>query len=231
MPIPLTPVPRPEDGLALELAMLEDGVVSGKNHALIWQADTHGLVLPDRFTRDPLFTSAARASARRGWPVVGRKTGGGITPQGPGVLNLALCFTVAPGQSRAILPSYAKIVDPLRDAFARLSITAKAAPVEGSFCDGDYNLAVDGRKIVGTAQRWRGRTCLIHALILTDIDLDIAVAAVADLSRALGHDTVFDRAAHCRLADLMPGANTLTETVVAALDETVTAAGYAPFSS
>lgn len=209
--------------------MLDGAVASASSFALIWKADTPGLVLPDRFTREPLFASAALFSAQRGWPVVGRKTGGGITPQGPGVLNLALCFTGRPGQSRAILPSYAKIVDPLRDAFAHLGIKAEATPVEGSFCDGDYNLAVSGRKLVGTAQRWRGRTCLIHALILTDIDIHPAVEAVATFSRDLGHDTVFDPSAHCRLADLVPDDPDLTGTIVTALDQAATQAGYAPF--
>lgn len=198
--------------------------------ALMWQAEAPGLVLPDRFTRDPLFGSASQASNKRGWPVVGRKTGGGITPQGPGVLNLALCFTASPGQSRAILPAYAKIVDPMREAFAGLGIMAEATPVNGSFCDGDYNLAVSGRKLVGTAQRWRGRTCLIHALILTNIEILRAVEAVAAFSRDLGHDTVFDPAVHCRLADLLPADTDLTGTIVAAFDKTITTAGYAPFA-
>ena len=231
LPISLTPVQRPEHGLTLEMEMLNHAVASGTRLALIWQAETPGLVLPERFTRDPLFEAAARSSAARDWPVVGRKTGGGITPQGPGVLNLALCFTACTGQSRAILPGYAKIVDPLRDAFARLGVTAEATPVEGSFCDGDYNLAVDGRKLVGTAQRWRGHTCLIHALILTDIDLDPAVEAVATFSRELGHDTIFDASVHCRLADLIPNIADLTKTTVTALDKTVTDAGYAPFAA
>ncbi|MEO0371490.1 MAG: lipoate--protein ligase family protein [Pseudomonadota bacterium] len=210
--------------------MLDTAVSAAAPLALIWQAETAGLVLPDRFTRDAPFPCAAASSAARGWPVVGRKTGGGITPQGPGVLNLALCFTVAPGASREIVSSYARIVDPLKASFERLGIQAEATPVQGSFCDGEYNLAVQKRKLVGTAQRWRGGTCLIHALILTDIDLTPAVEAVAALSHDLGHDTVFDSSAHCRLADLVPDKNDLTATTVAALSQTVSAAGYVPFA-
>lgn len=210
--------------------MLDATVASATSHALLWQAKTPGLVLPDRFTRVPEFAAASDQSARRGWPVVGRKTGGGITPQGPGILNLALCFTVAPGGSRAILPSYAKIVEPMRAAFDSLGITSEATPVTGSFCDGDYNLAVAGRKLVGTAQRWRGRSCLIHALILTDIDLLAAVAAVAGLSRDLGHDTQFDPSVHCRLADLIAGDPDVTTMAVTALAQEVTQEGYTPFA-
>ncbi|MEO0782270.1 MAG: lipoate--protein ligase [Pseudomonadota bacterium] len=209
--------------------MLETVVTSGQATAMLWQARAPALVLPERYTKAAPFAAAANASAARGWPVIPRKTGGGITPQGPGVLSLALCFEVASGQSRAILASYAKIVDPMRAAFAQLGIAAEATPVQGSFCDGDYNLAVEGRKIVGTAQRWRGRTCLIHALLLTDLDLAPAVAALADFSADLGHDTVFRNDVHCRLADLLKTEQDPTQAAVDALWQVVSEAGYAPF--
>jgi len=173
--------------------------------ALLWRAGARALVLPERFARTPPFASAADESARAGWPVFTRKTGGGITPQGPGVLNLALAFRADPGRSRAIRASYGVICDPLIEALAGLGIAAAAAPVAGSFCDGDHNLAVGGRKLVGTAQRWRGETCLAHALILSDMALTPAVAAVQRLSDALGHGARFDPALHCRLADLGTG--------------------------
>ena len=185
--------------------------------AFLWQAAKPGLVLPERFARTPGFDTAAAACAAAGWPVAPRKTGGGITPQGPGVLNLALAFRAGTGRARTIRASYADICDPLAEALAGLGIKATTAPVKGSFCDGDYNLAVGGRKLIGTAQRWRGEACLAHALILTDIALAPAVAAVQLLSDGLGHDTRFDPALHCRLADLTGGAGDPTARLVASL--------------
>jgi len=191
------------EGLAAEMALL-DAVAQGgaPASAVLWQADAPGLVLPERFTRIDAFAAAAARSAAAGWPVTGRRTGGGITPQGPGVLNLAMVFRVAPGKTRGIRDSYGVICDPLAEAFAALGVETTAAPVAGSFCDGDYNLAVAGRKLVGTAQRWRGRSCLAHALILTDIALAPAVAAAQRLSDTLGLGQRFRLQAHCRLADL-----------------------------
>ena len=209
--------------------MLNSGVASGSATGFLWQAQKRALVLPERYTRISALPAAARASAARGWPVFARKTGGGITPQGPGVLNLALCFSVPPGQSRAIRSSYAKIVEPMRMAFDALGLEAEAAPVRGSFCDGDFNLAVSSRKIVGTAQRWRGSTCLIHALLLTDIDLAQSVAAVAQFSQELGHDTAFQRDVHCRLSDLLPPGSDTTSMAVNALWDAISAAGFAAY--
>ena len=46
--------------------------------------------------------------------------------------------------------------------------------MHGSFCDGRYNLAVNGRKLVGTAQAWKrfaGRPVVMaHAVIVVDAD-------------------------------------------------------------
>ena len=76
----------------------------------------------------PVAIDAARTCAAAGWPVTTRKTGGGITPQGPGVLNVALAFTVAPPKGRDIRGSYAEITDPLTEAFASLGIASSAQP-------------------------------------------------------------------------------------------------------
>jgi len=199
--------------------------------ALLWQAAAPGLVLPERFSRTPQYASAAAACATTGWPVATRKTGGGITPQGPGVVNLALAFRAEPGRSRGIRASYAAICDPVAEALASFGITATAAPVAGSFCDGDYNLAVAGRKLVGTAQRWRGTACLAHALILTDIALAPAVAAVQRLSDGLGHAARFDARLHCRLADLTDARGGLGARLAARLWPVLTRRGYAPWAA
>lgn len=209
-----------------------DAVAAGRApaSAFLWAARERWLVLPERFTRCDAYAAAAENCAAEGWPVTARRTGGGITPQGPGVLNLAMVFRVAPGKSRTIRDSYAAICDPVAEALAALGVTARTAPVNGSFCDGDYNLAVDGRKIVGTAQRWRGNTCLCHALILTDIVLAPAVAAVQRLSTLLGHDECFRPEAHCRLADLAGGRDDITGAGARQLWLAVERRGYAPWT-
>lgn len=214
------------EGLAAEMALL-DAVASGAPaSAFLWRAEARALVLPERFTRTEGHAATAQACAAAGWPVIPRRTGGGITPQGPGVLNAALAFSTGPGRSRTIRESYDAICAPLAEALAALGIAAEAAPVEGSFCDGDYNLAVAGRKIVGTAQRWRGNACLCHALLLTDIALAPAVAAVQRLSDGLGHETRFRPGAHCRLADLTDAREA---DLAAALCDALESRGYAPF--
>lgn len=229
--LPFLTFPEAAAGLAAEMEMLAAVAGGAPASAFLWQATAPGLVLPERFAREAGFAAAATQCARAGWPVTPRKTGGGITPQGPGVLNLALAFRTAPGQGRTIRDSYAAICDPMIEALARLGVTARAAQVSGSFCDGDYNLAVAGQKIVGTAQRWRGRACLAHALILTDIALAPAVAAVARLAAGLGHDTRFELGAHCRLADLTTPADDITDSAARAFWQALAKRGYRPWAA
>jgi len=198
--------------------------------AFLWRAAAPALVLPERFARGPGFADVAAARAAEGWPVTTRKTGGGITPQGPGVVNLALAFRVPPPRSRDIRGSYDAICSPLIAALAALGLRATAAPITGSFCDGDHNLAVAGRKIAGTAQRWRGNACLAHALILTDLDLAPAVAAVARLSAGLGHDTEFRPDRHSRLADLLASPANLPDRLATQVHKVLAAQGYTPWA-
>ena len=202
----ITLFPTVADGLSAELDMFE-AVVAGTApaSAFLWEAEARGLVLPERFARSDRFADAARESAAAGWPVETRRTGGGITPQGPGVLNLALAFRLPPGRARAIRESYGAICDPLIAACAGLGVHAGTGAVRGSFCDGDYNLEAQGRKFVGTAQRWRGTAVLCHALILTDLELAPAVTAAQRLSDGLGFGDAYDAGVHTRLSDLAPG--------------------------
>lgn len=204
-----------EDGLRAELDML-DAVHRGETgpaSALIWQARQQGLVAPASFARDKaVFDTAAARSSARGWPLYTRRSGGGLTPQGPGVLNLALCFCQSGDRPYSIPDVYERLCDLLCGPLSSLGIDATPGAVAHSFCDGDHNLQVGGRKLVGTAQRWRGGSALsrggavlAHALILTDLDIAPAVAAIAAVSGELGHDTVFDARAHTSLATLLTG--------------------------
>ena len=65
--------------------------------------------------------------------------------------------------------------------------------MQGSFCDGRYNLAAGGRKLVGTAQAWRRvgdvPMVLAHAVLIVDADPDALTAGANDFEAALGTPT------------------------------------------
>lgn len=159
------------DGIACEAEWMACAAASGRAGAHLWHGEP-GLVVPRSCTMLPGWAAAARAHA-----VQVRASGGGVVPQGPGVLNLSLVWRAghtsgsAPRGTESI---YRALCDALAGALARLGLLATPQAIEGSFCDGRFNLAVAGRKLVGTAQSWRriaGQpVVLAHAVIVVDAD-------------------------------------------------------------
>lgn len=194
-----------EDGLAAELSML-DAVHKGRaqDSAFLWFCANACLVAPEPFRHAPDFKEVRDDFARKGVPVYLRKTGGGVTPQGPGVLNLALARSFSQRPRQSIPQVYLEICDILVETFANYSINAHPGPNEASFCDGDYNLLVGEQKIVGTAQRWRGSAVMCHALILLDVDLEAVTRNIYDFCKSVERKIPVKPDAHTTLARLLP---------------------------
>lgn len=160
-----------------------------------------GLAVPRTYQRFPGFVSACETFAAQGWPVTVRHSGGGIVPQGPGIINLSLAYPVAGKPLDHSDAAYQLICSVISAALRPHGIETNAQPVEGSFCDGRYNLAVgsgrNARKVVGTAQLWRRhkpggvaqsvQIVLVHALILAAVDADAVTEHANRFERAIGN--------------------------------------------
>ncbi|CAD5366300.1 Lipoate-protein ligase A [Rubrivivax sp. A210] len=161
------------DGMACEADWIAGVARSGRASAQLWRG-RQGLVVPRSYTALPGWVHACQAGAARGWPVQVRGSGGGIVPQGPGVINLSLAWRAGSSTPQGTDAVYAALCQGLAAALARLGIASDTQAVQGSFCDGRYNLAVGGRKLVGTAQAWKRvegvPVVLAHALILAGGD-------------------------------------------------------------
>lgn len=162
--------------------------------ASIWQTQ-QCLVVPRSYARFSDFDAACAEFQRQGWPIIVRQSGGGIVPQGPGIVNVSLAYAVHGPAMQHSEPGYRLICDLLARAMQQLGVCAFPAAVDGSFCDGRFNLAViradTAVKIAGTAQTWRRvpgslekHVGLVHALVLLDVDTD-EVTAVANAFEAM----------------------------------------------
>ncbi|MEO8122955.1 MAG: lipoate--protein ligase [Burkholderiales bacterium] len=177
------------DGTALEAEWMARTAETGRAAAKVWGAPA-GLSVPRSYERLPTWQAACQASAAAGWPVQVRGSGGGIVPQGPGVLNLSLVWpsdSATPSRTDAI---YQALCDGLAAAFVRLGIVVTTGSVQGSFCDGRFNLVADGRKLVGTAQSWRRiagvPVVLAHAVILATCDTALLTERANGFEAAAG---------------------------------------------
>jgi lipoate-protein ligase A len=176
------------DGIAAEAEWMASAAATGSAAAHLWHSEP-ALVVPRSYTTLPGWPAAARAHR-----VLVRASGGGVVPQGPGLLNLSLVWRAdadategTPSGTEAI---YRALCDALAEALARLGIAAAPQAVQGSFCDGRFNLSVAGRKLVGTAQSWRRvagmPVVLAHAVIVVDADPQALTEAANAFERDLG---------------------------------------------
>ncbi|NYT65080.1 lipoate--protein ligase family protein [Alcaligenaceae bacterium] len=169
--------------------------------ASIWRT-SQGLVVPRSYLRASQFESTCQKFAQAGWPISVRQSGGGVVPQGPGIINLSLAYAVHGKPLDHSDAGYQQICDVIGQALQGLGIDTRAQAVEGSFCDGRYNLATgsqdQARKVVGTAQVWRRQpgvnnneafqVALVHAMILAHADINAITDQANQLELALGHD-------------------------------------------
>ena len=196
---------EPFDGEPPESEWLESAR-QGRPRAVIWAA-MPGLVAPISYRSNANLEQVRASFSAQGLPVHLRRSGGGVVPQGPGILNLSLVYAIDGVLGIHTAPAYAHLCAVLQRAFSALGIETVAQEVPGSFCDGRYNLAVPSssgaRKVCGTAQYWRrgdnGHAVLAHALILVDANIEEITARANAFEVALNTDRRYRAETHTNL--------------------------------
>ncbi|GFM82867.1 hypothetical protein PSCICN_35590 [Pseudomonas cichorii] len=176
-----------EKGLQAEQDLLASVCAGDSDHGLLfWRPNDQALVMPRRMSRLPGFTEASETLADSGWPVLLRETGGEPVPQSAATVNIALVYAQPSKDADRdrIEIAYRRLCQPILDLLTELGGQASLGEVDGAFCDGRFNVNLDGRKMVGTAQRWRqsqGGTrpvVLAHGALLLNDERQQMVAAV-----------------------------------------------------
>lgn len=192
-----------EAGLKAEQDLLAS-VCAGNEEAglLLWQPTDRALVMPRRLSRSAGFDEASVELAASGWPILLRETGGEPVPQSPSTVNIALVYAPprSEGDHGRIETAYRRLCDPICDLLTALGGTASLGEVEGAFCDGRFNVNLNARKLVGTAQRWRQSqggqrpVGLVHGALLVEDERESMVAAVNRFNQrcALDQDCLAD---------------------------------------
>ncbi|MFC4076300.1 lipoate--protein ligase family protein [Salinithrix halophila] len=177
----------------LDYAMEEavgEAVASGEEPATlrIWQGP-RALVVAKKDIRTPRALNAALMMSGMEWPVYVRQSGGTAVPHGPGTLNLSLFLPRPKEASWNIDDVYRMLGLPLmRMAKETFGLDSYFGEVPGSFCDGRYNVVIQGKKVVGTSQVWKGGPAglsskrpgyiLAHATLLVHAEREAAVSAL-----------------------------------------------------
>ncbi|MDT8908709.1 lipoate--protein ligase family protein [Pseudomonas fluorescens] len=184
-----------EAGLQAEQDLLASVCAGDAEFGLLfWRPSDRALVMPRRLARLSGFEYACEVSAASGWPVLLRETGGEPVPQSAATVNIALVYAPprSEGDHGRIETAYRRLCDPICQLLDELGGVASLGEVDGAFCDGRFNVNLDGRKMVGTAQRWRQSkggqrpVGLVHGALLVDNECESMVAAVNRFNEACG---------------------------------------------
>lgn len=164
----------------------------------------------------------------RGWPVFVRDTGGDVTPQSPGIVNATAAFVLPRTQDFTIKHAYERFCSPLTRFLGTMGIESYLSKVSRSFCDGEFNIVFDRRKLAGTAQRWRlttlrdgepGVAVLAHAAILVDPDIEQSIAATNRFYRLCGEERAVDPSQHVSVHALQQNASSAPEPFAVRLND------------
>ncbi|MEO6958875.1 MAG: lipoate--protein ligase family protein [Burkholderiaceae bacterium] len=222
-------------------ARFDESLISEAAHngpiASVWQAE-QGMVVPRTYQNHEGFDTACQTFAKQGWPITVRLSGGGIVPQGPGIINLSLAYAVDGPPLAHSDSAYQLICTIAQRALEEHHIATHTGAVSGSFCDGRYNLvhgnSEEEKKVAGTAQLWRRvkladavadvegaqpapitQIVLVHALILAVVDVQAVTQQANLFEKAIHHDKQYepDRMAslhECQTPPAMSGADFTT---------------------
>lgn len=197
---------------SLERRLLDTVTARGAGQLwAVWR--THrSLIVPSQTANAPNFYAASLEMEQRGWPVYIRNTGGDVTPQSPGIVNASTAFVIPLTKELSIRATYERFCAPLLAFLRTFGLDAYLSSVQGAFCDGAFNIAVDGKKLAGTAQRWRlingssgepGVAVLAHAAILSNPDIELSITATNLFYGLCGMGREVDPARHTSLAALI----------------------------
>jgi len=204
--------------LAAEQALF-DSIRKGEQDsaAMAWQPIDRALVMPQRYQGREGFSAVSKTLRMRSWPILFRRTGGEPVPQSPQVINVALARRFRGAESLTDIQwAFRLIGDPWCIWLQEQGVLdVDLGPVPGAYCNGRFNLRVQGRKLVGTAQRWQ-QVCgevdmalLVHGAMQFDGDALELVEVVNDFQAGIGSRSRFEAQQHIALrevlADFQPG--------------------------
>jgi len=150
---------KPKDGMETERFLLWENAQIKRLKKLdtlkpivtSWEA-ANGICITRKETRLPNYSSCKMMFAERGLQISIRQSGGTAVPHGKGIINLT-ALTPHSGP-RSIKHSYSVFCASLQRSLSQFGLSSTIGAAYGSFCDGDYNVLIENKKVIGTSQRW-----------------------------------------------------------------------------
>lgn len=131
-----------------------------------------GVALGLRDSRLPYAAEAMQALEREGIRTAVRHSGGAAVPLDDGVVNVALLLR-KPAGKLDFHDDFRLLASLIAEAVAaaghpQAAALIRAEEIAGSYCPGDFDLSIGGRKFCGIAQRRQSSAYFVHAFVNVD---------------------------------------------------------------
>ena len=168
-------LPTPAENLALDEALLEMAQ-NGESGPLLrfWESPTYFVALG--YTNRAATEANLAQCAARNIPILRRVSGGGTVLQGAGCLNYALIHPIEAGKEMDVEGTNCLVMRRQKTALEKA--TGREIQIAGY-----TDLALDGLKFSGNAQRRKSRFFLFHGTFLVDFDLELLAQCLQMPSR------------------------------------------------
>lgn len=128
-----------------------------------------GVALGLRDSRLPHAAAAMAGLEQAGYAAAVRHSGGAAVPLDTGIVNVSLILPKAPGKldfhdDFRLLASL--IAESAAASHPQAAAQIRAGEIAGSYCPGDFDLAIGGRKFCGIAQRRQSGAYFVHAFVV-----------------------------------------------------------------
>lgn len=129
----------------------------------IWRHEK-AIVLGLRDRRLPNVGQAMEWLRLHGYQVGVRNSGGAAVSLDPGIVNVSI---VAPNPTGRLQfkEDFELMYALIRDSLAKLGLEAAKGEVRGSYCPGEYDVSVNGRKVCGISQRRQTKAFIVNAFV------------------------------------------------------------------
>ncbi|PYI56233.1 lipoate--protein ligase family protein [Paenibacillus flagellatus] len=129
----------------------------------IWRHEK-AVVLGLRDRRLPNVEQAMEWLRLHGYQVGVRNTGGAAVSLDPGVVNVSIVMPNPPGKLE-FKDDFELMYALVRESLSKLGLDAAKGEVAGSYCPGEYDVSVGGRKLCGISQRRRANAFIVNAFV------------------------------------------------------------------
>lgn len=141
---------QPYQSFALDDALIESIAETHMQAIRLWSHD-QTIILGIADTKLPHFETAVKHLKSQGYNVVVRNSGGLAVVADNGVLSISILLPDA--KQISIHDGYEQMVQLVKEIFRPWTEQIEAFEVVGSYCPGDYDLSINGKKFAGISQR------------------------------------------------------------------------------